>query len=629
MSFSSGLRVAEDPKKTTIYGKFRGVDFSVDPSLVDEYRSPYAPNLISDIGGMPEKRLGWRTLHTVEQPVNGLFYAKLKGEQYYLVHGGTKLYKWTDTTVTLLKSGVNNHRSVGYFMAEGDKDYLYILTGNDLLCFDGTTLKSVEEVAYVPTVLAGCSSSGGGATVEPVNLIGKKRKESFYGTETAYDYQLGSTNIESVDLIEVANASGTNTTLTATTDYTVNLTTGKVTFKAVHKWLVLGQDNIFITYSKAVEGYADRIKKCTIAATYGMDSTNQVFLSGNADNPAKIWYSYTKKPHYFPDTKYTIAGSEENAVIGFQMMGKYLIVVKDDNQQNSTIFQMWATEDSAGSLTYKIEQGVTGVGAISPYSFATLLDEPLFLSRRGIMATYSTNILAERTVKNRSYFIDAQLTTEDNLPQACAVEWNGYYLLAVNNRCYVLDSKNKTYRHNQTDSSADYVYESYHWENFPARCFLSKDGALYFGTADGRICKLNTDILSNKRWNDDTAAVVAIWSTKNDDDGASYLYKTMQKKGCTVTIKPYIRSSCSIYVSKDGLPQQFVRKHLMDIFDWDSLDFERFTFNTNESPQDVYLKKKVKKYKRLQIIIKNNGLDEGFGIFQIAKTFTIGNYAKK
>ena len=43
--------------KTTIYGTFKGVDFSVDSALVDKSRSPYAPNLIADVGGMPEKRL--------------------------------------------------------------------------------------------------------------------------------------------------------------------------------------------------------------------------------------------------------------------------------------------------------------------------------------------------------------------------------------------------------------------------------------------------------------------------------------------------------------------------------------------------------------------------------------------
>jgi hypothetical protein len=152
---------------------------------------------------------------------------------------------------------------------------------------------------------------------------------------------------------------------------------------------------------------------------------------------------------------------------------------------------------------------------------------------------------------------------------------------------------------------------------------------LYFGTADGRICKFNTDKDKMDRYNDDGQAIVASWSTTNDDDNAPHLYKSMTKKGCLVTLKPYARSSGTIYVSKDGNPRQMLRRGLMDILDWDDIDFERFTFNTNDSPQDIFFKKKVKKYKRLQIIVENNGVNEGFGILQIVKTFTVGNYAKK
>ena len=148
------------------------------------------------------------------------------------------------------------------------------------------------------------------------------------------------------------------------------------------------------------------------------------------------------------------------------------------------------------------------------------------------------------------------------------------------------------------------LYECYHWENVPANCFLSISGELYFGTSDGRICKFNTDIEDRVKFNDDDKPVTCCWSTKNDDDGASYLYKTMQKKGCTVTIKPFSRSSAKISVIVDGNPEQELRFHTMDVFDWEDIDFERFTFNVNWSPQDVYIKKKIKKYKRLQILIK-------------------------
>ena len=54
---------------TTIYDKFRGVDMSTDPALIDTTRSPDAPNLISDTGGYPEKRHGCKT---VVEPVDRL-----------------------------------------------------------------------------------------------------------------------------------------------------------------------------------------------------------------------------------------------------------------------------------------------------------------------------------------------------------------------------------------------------------------------------------------------------------------------------------------------------------------------------------------------------------------------------
>ena len=170
------------------------------------------------------------------------------------------------------------------------------------------------------------------------------------------------------------------------------------------------------------------------------------------------------------------------------MLFRSLMIIKEDNQQDSTIFQRWGNMNSDGSVTFSIEQGIAGTGAISRHCFASLVDEPLFFSKRGIMATTNSNVLLERSVQNRSYFVDAKLINEPNLDKAIACEWNGYYVLAVNGRAYVLDGRNKTYK---SQSESDYVYECYHWENIPAICFLSIGNELYFGTADGRVCKLS------------------------------------------------------------------------------------------------------------------------------------------
>ena len=98
-------------RETTIYNKFRGVDYSMDPSLVAEYRSPYAPNLISDTGGRPEKRPGWRTLHRFDGAVNGLFRCEIGGEEHRIAHVGSCLYRWTESESSLLMGGAHDARS--------------------------------------------------------------------------------------------------------------------------------------------------------------------------------------------------------------------------------------------------------------------------------------------------------------------------------------------------------------------------------------------------------------------------------------------------------------------------------------------------------------------------------------
>lgn len=115
-----------------------------------------------------------------------------------------------------------------------------------------------------------------------------------------------------------------------------------------------------------------------------------------------------------------------------------------------------------------------------------------------------------------------------------------------------------------------------------------------------------------------------------DDDGDVTLLKTMIKKGNSVTIKPYTRSSAQIYFRTEQDPVEFFATgDTLDIFDWEDIDFTRFTFNSNDAPREILFNTKVKKYKRLQIIVKNDAVNEGFGIFGITKHFVVGNFAKR
>lgn len=610
------FKVPNSPKRyTTYYKGFRGVDFSTDPTQVDDKRSPWAPNLISDFGGNPEKRPGWRTLFTIEAPVNGLWRAVVNGETACIAHGGTKLYKWTqDSEPVILKEGVHNGRGAAFVM----NDKLWIFTGAEYLVYDGETVKNVVDDAYVPTTTISANPTGGGTSYEEVNLIGQKRKNQFLSDGTATVYQLDTTDINDVLEIQVNGGKVTN--------FTVDKKLGRITFSsAPAKPAVSGQDNVFVTFSKIVNGYADRIQKCTVCTVYGGSTGDRVFAAGNPDMQSTDWYCGMGDPTYWPDLGYSKIGSDGTAIKAYSKVGDYLAILKADNRQDATIYLRSMTL-SGSKVLFPIKQGISGVGAVSSHAIGYLMDEPLFLSSTGIYGIVSSNITARETIQNRSYYVDAKLSREQNLDHAVSVSWNGWFIVCVNGHCYVLDGRqNKTYK---AQSNGDYLYECYYWDNVPATAFLEDAGELFFGVGDGRICKFNTDNEKMTRYADDGEAIIAQWATKADDDGDFMRKKTMIKKGSGVMLKPYTRSSAKIYVRTERDFGRLLREELVDIWDWEDIDFARVSFNSNDGPQVAPFNSKVKKYLTAQIIIKNEAVNEGFGIYGIIKRYTIGNYAK-
>ena len=633
MAKKSGVSI-----KSTVYSTFRGADFSTDPSLVEKYRSPLCTNIVADAGGMPQKRIGWRVLHTLTGKVNGLHAGVFGGTAKKLAHVGTKLYSWEDeTTPVQLLTGLPDKKSRSVFLA----GKLWIVTGGGYYVYDGATAQKVSAASdvYVPTTTITRTPTGGGVSYEDVNMLTPYRKNAFQTDGSAVTFTLDG------DIDDTGTVTCWVWGVETTPD-SINRQNGTVTFDTAPAAPDAGQaDGLVIQFPHTVEGYTDRIDKCAVLSTYGVGTNDRLVLSGNPDFPNRDWISAIGDPTYFPDLSYSTVGSESTAIVGYCRLGSSQGIVKADDGQDSTVFLRRAEMDD-GEAVFPLQQAIAGVGAVSPGSFASLLDDPLFLSRNGVYAIASNSVTSEKICQGRSFYVNPRLTAEEGLGDAEAVIWSGMYLLGLpNGHVYVMDGRqSKSYK---SASLGDFVYECYYWENVPVRTWLCwKSGteeSLYFGTEDGRICKMNSDIATMDRYSDggarvtgsqaieNSAPIDAVWATKYDDDGTPALQKTMLKRGCCVTIKPYARSSGTVYFRSDGTEgtEKKVAQKEMDILDFSDIDFARFTFNTDDSPQEIFLNRKVKNYKRLQIIARNSELSEGFGIFQITKHFVIGNYEKR
>lgn len=618
MAKKSGVNI-----RTTIYKSFRGADFSTDPSLVERFRSPLCTNIIADGGGMPEKRWGWRVLQRMEGGIHGLFAGNFDGKMKRLVHAGTKLWSWDETEAEplLLLEGLAEHKSRGVYL----KGKLWIVDGQSLMSYDGErAVRVTEGDCYVPTVLITRLPTGGGVVLEEVNLLTPRRRESFQTDGQAKSFRL-SAEIDEGSVVRVWAWDEEITGFTWEGD-TVTLDEAPAAPEAG------SPDGLLVEYSHSVEGYADRINRCSLITSFGLSGDDRLVLSGNPDFSNLDWISGYNEPTYFPDRGYAVLGSEDTAIMGYARVGSYQAVVKSDNGQESTVYLRSGSLTEEGKAVFTTQAAMSGVGALSTGSFASLLDDPLFLSATGIHAISVSDMTGSRVTQNRSFFLNPRLTREAGLGEAEGVAWKGMYLLALpGGHVYVLDGRQKkSYR---SAAMADFVYEAYYWENVPARIWLKleagEDEWLYFGTADGRICKLNSDITAG-RYSDNGRAIDAVWATRYDDDGSPSCYKTLLKKGCCVTLKPLSRSSGTVYFRTDRSgTEQEVARDTMDIFDWEDVDFARFTFSSDDSPQEIFFQKKVKNYKRLQIIVRNQEKDEGFGVYQITKHFVVGNFAKK
>lgn len=610
--------------RTKKYERFRGVDFSTDPALVDDARSPWAPNMVADRGGMPEKRPGWRTLETFDARINGIFHASFGGTPQQLVHAGTKLYRRGENggATAELASGLPDERSTAVYM--GGK--LWVFTGGGLYAYDGTTARNAASDAYAPLTVVARVPAGGGVSYEPVNLLTPRQRVRFLGDGSSRVYRLPYTNLDSVDAVTVEDTA-------LTSGWTADLAAGTVTFDTAPSAPAAGaEDNVEIAFSKTISGYSGRIGKCRVAAVWGVGaSSDRIVAAGNPDCPNVDFICAYADGGYWPDTNYAVIGTDETAILGYRRMGDQLAVIKEDNGQDSTVFLRAGYLDEDGEATFPVKPCLAGAGAVTRFGFGGIGDEPLVLTGSGVFALTTNSLTAERIAQNRSYRVDPKLLSED-LSEAVSCSCDGTFLVFVGGRVYGLDGRQQ--RSYPTRSDTGFVYECFYWDNVPARAVARRivggREALFFGTADGRLCRFNTDVEGMARYSDDGAPIEAVWATRADDDGDPMVRKTLLPRGGGVTIKPYTRSGAKVLfrTDRDVVGWQ-AAEGTMDIFDWEDIDFSRFAFNANDAPAEIPFPGRARKYKRLQILVKNDAAGEGFGVYAIVKHYASGDFAKK
>lgn len=498
------------------------------------------------------------------------------------------------------------------FNKADEKGNLYINDGKNYLVYNGTEVKKVsQDNPIIPrtTISRKAGNIGGGETLEDVNLLTPKRMNSFLADGTSKEFYLDAQSIDSQIVTAIVN----DVAMTENTDFTVDRVKGKITFTtAPAKPNLSGEDNVFITFSKTIEGYEDRIAKCTIALLFD----NRLFFTGNPNYPNAIFHSSLGNPQYISDLDYYEDGSRDGMITGMTVGNNILWVFKNLDQNNANVFCHEPTTDSNYGRIYPSKQGNVSVGC---YAGSTnFKDDIVYLSRYGLEGVTIEKIDSKQAVSHRSSLVDVKMTNENGYSEANMVAWKGYLCILVDGRVYLADSRQK---YAKLDS---FEYEWFYWDISNANPNILKeyDNELYIGAKDGSIFVVEGT-------NDEDETIVSYWTTPMDNFGYENQLKTTNKRGGIAKIKTIPNGIIKIARKTDKSPlYKYTTQKSANGFNFGNIDFANFSFVTTNKSNLIY-KIKEKKIVELSIKFYSDEIDKPFGIYSATIEAFVGGYVKK
>lgn len=620
--------VKEPPRKLFEISKFYGADFTTPEPFVEPFRSPDNRNMISQSDGIVRKRTGHYIYKKYPAKINGWYQLVLE-QTYSLIHAGEVIYldngtgDYTDDTV--LYSSANNSFSV----AQQLNKKLWISDGKAMLVYDGTEIKLLTEVAFVPTILINRAPTGGGELLMPINLMQPKKTEKFIGTSAATAYQLSATTLDATTVTaEKVTSGGGTTALIEGTDFAVNRTTGVVTFTvAPGVPPVAGESNVFITYAKTVAGEADKINKTRITTTYGVGGgRDRIFATGNPDHPNYDWYCQFNDPTFWGDTWYSIMGQDISPVQNYRMVNNLLATVKRGDGEETCIYLRNGRLNEEGEAEFISAGNYPGIGAVSPYAFADLEIEATYLSGLGIIAVTPSDVLGERYGQNRSYWLDEKLKASTGLSSAYAVAHGRYYYLTDGKDIYILDGSQAS--RERDDPYSNRQYEGYYWNDINARLLWIDHEALCFGQEDGTIRKFHTDYENINSFVDESeigvfSAIPAQWRTIQWFSQLPANKKKFRELKLQLGAAPY--TGCQVWGEYEGAENN--NERLMDysneanFMQFSQLVFSKLTFRTMRMPAIIEEGINTGKIHGITFVIKNDRMYEPLTLYYFAAEY--------
>ena len=576
-----------EPVRTIQITQFTGANLNPDQTQLAAGESPDMLNIILDDDGTPDKRTGYEAgfASLGATPIRGM----VRYRDWIVFSQGGRLFRWRPSLVPAqIFTGIADTKMRGFVF----DDLLYILNGSQFLVYDNATV--VPVVPHIPTLTISTPPTGGGTALDDWNLIGTGFRQNFNGNGSATVYQLVQTGLAATTVIAQVNGA----TITEGSGLTVNRTTGAVTFSVAPS---TGINNVQIVAHRVFAGLPDRILRCTNFNIFGGNNDTRVHLFGNPDFPSITRQSGTNNPTYWPENAFNRYGSSDNSIVSKVNQYDTSVVFKEDSIWLETI-----DFNEVGSPIFPNKPINSSMGCIAADSVQLLDNNPVFLTREGVMMLTSSQVRDERNVQLLSEKINSDLLTRD-LQHAISAEFDNMYILVL-------------------PGGFAWVYHYrlgawFPWNNFNFDCMMVWGQDLFLGGKTGVIFRLKR-ITDQLPYNDAGQPILAHWSTKMygfDSEAYQKMIRTLH-----VTLRPGVSTYADVYLRSDRRSLwRYLTKFGSTLFSYKNLDYSTFTYNCRFLPRARARKIKAKRVVYFQLRFENPDNDSNMGLLFLALHFTI------
>ncbi|MEG1166281.1 MAG: hypothetical protein RSD68_07695, partial [Oscillospiraceae bacterium] len=226
------------------------------------------------------------------------------------------------------------------------------------------------------------------------------------------------------------------------------------------------------------------------------------------------------------------------------------------------------------------------IGNAAPGQARLVKNNPLTLFGRSVYEWQLGSFGAkdERNAKSKSDRASNTLSGM-SLPDAICFddEYNSEYWVCQNGRALIFNY------------TADAWYG---YTNIPASCFVSIDGKLFFGTANGKLMQF-----SRQFRNDAGADINAYWVSGAMDFSRDFRLK--YASDLWLTMKPESGARLTVSAQSNRSSDYADKVVASNLSSFSHVDFKHFSFRTNRQPQVERIRLKVKKFAFYRLVLES------------------------